>query len=184
MNSVLYNWIDTNRNPINLPAPTYMKHIQTWVAGKCQDESIFPTSNLPPGYQFPAVEQVTKDANSWIGKTSGFPQRFENEIKNMYKQMFRCYAHIYHSHWIVFWDNNIYRELNTHFLHFVNVGLIFGLLNARDIEPMLPLIEIWAHRGDLPSWEAATAAAEERAAGAPSTPASAPGSSAGQRTSA
>lgn len=69
-------------------------------------------------------------------------------------------------------------------MHFVNVGLIFGLLNARDIEPMLPLIEIWAHRGDLPSWEAANAAGEQSAAAAPPIPASAPGSSAGQRTSA
>lgn len=69
----------------------------------------------------------------------------------MYKQMFRCYAHLYWSHWMQFWDLNVYRDLNTCFMHFVNVGRIFGLLSEKDTEPMQPLIDLWVRRGDLPS---------------------------------
>jgi hypothetical protein len=127
----------------------YIKHIQTWVNGKIQDESIFPTSNLQPGHQFPSPEQAASDPNHYLGKASGFPPRFEAEIKNMYKQMFRCYAHLYWAHWNVFWDTNGHRELNTCFMHFVNVGLIFGLLTDRDIEPMRELIDIWINNGTL-----------------------------------
>ncbi|SMQ46820.1 unnamed protein product [Zymoseptoria tritici ST99CH_1A5] len=169
--NVNYSWIDTNRNPINLPAPTYIKHIQTWVNGKIQDESIFPTSNLQPGHQFPSAEQTAADPSHYLGKASGFPPRFEVEIKNMYKQMFRCYAHLYWAHWNVFWDTNGHRELNTCFMHFVNVGLIFGLLTARDIEPMGDLIDIWIQNGTL---SVAKEAGTPAAAGSTPTPASAP----------
>ncbi|KAM3418576.1 hypothetical protein BST61_g4552 [Cercospora zeina] len=145
-----YTWIDTNRNPINLPAATYIKHIQTWVAGKIQDESVFPTSTFTQAPPVPSPQSVSNDPNNWLGKASGFPQRFEAEIKNMYKQMFRCYAHLYWQHWMAFWDLNAYRELNTCFIHFINIGRSANLLTDRDTEPMQPLIDLWLRRGDLP----------------------------------
>ena len=85
-----------------------------------------------------------------IGKASGFPQRFYAEIKNMYKQMFRCYAHLYWAHWLQLYDVSCERELNTCFVHFINVGRLFGLLTEKDMEPMMPLIEIWIKKGVLP----------------------------------
>lgn len=155
-----YTWIDTNRNPIHLPAATYIKHIQTWVAGKVQDETVFPTATFQQAPPLPLPQQAGNDPNNWLGKASGFPPRFEVEIKNMYKQMFRCYAHLYWSHWMQFWDLNVYRDLNTCFMHFVNVGRIFGLLSERDTEPMQPLIDLWVRRGDLPDGEHKTGAAD------------------------
>lgn len=81
----------------------------------------------------------------------------------MYKQMFRVYAHLYWQHWLQFWDLSAYRDLNTCFIHFVNVGRIFGLLVDKDTEAMQPLIDLWIARGDLPKLNvngtAATAAA-------------------------
>ncbi|EME49560.1 hypothetical protein DOTSEDRAFT_122217 [Dothistroma septosporum NZE10] len=145
-----WTWIDTRSQPINLPAPTYIKHIQTWVAGKIQDESILPTSNFQTAPPLPDPQQVANDPNHWLGKSSGFPQRLEAEVKNMYKQMFRIYAHLYWQHWLQFWDLSAYRDLNTCFIHFINVGRIFGLLPDKEIEPMQPLIELWIARGDLP----------------------------------
>ncbi|GIZ40529.1 hypothetical protein CKM354_000386300 [Cercospora kikuchii] len=169
-----YTWIDTNRNPINLPAATYIKHIQTWVAGKIQDESVFPTTTFTQAPPVPASQQLSNDPNNWLGKSSGFPQRFEAEIKNMYKQMFRCYAHLYWSHWLQFWDLNSYRELNTCFIHFINVGRASSLLTDRDTEPMQPLIDLWLRRGDLPrlaqDGETKTAAEEAAKAPAPAAP--------------
>ena len=148
--SITYPWIDTNRNPINLPAPIYIKHILTWVNGKITDPTLFPSDTFGVAPPLPLPTQVSNDPNHWLGKTSGFPQRFESEVKNMYKQMFRCYAHLYWSHWLAFWELNVYRELNTNFIHFINVGRSFSLLAEKDIEPMQPLIDLWVNSGDLP----------------------------------
>ena len=92
----------------------------------------------------------------------------------MYKQMFRCYAHLYWQHWLFFWDTSSHRELNTCFVHFVNVGRIYGLFNERDVEPMTPLIEIWVKQGVLPKIE--------KVEGAEKTPVSAGGSGSGVGT--
>lgn len=154
-----YTWIDTKGNPINLPAPTYIKHIQTWVNGKIQDQSIFPTDNFTSAPPLPRTSDLKEDPNHWLGKTSGFPQRFENEIKNMYKQMLRCYAHLYWQHWLTFWELSAHRELNTCFVHFMNVGRSYNLLNDKDIEPMLPLVELWVKDGILPKYEVVQAGA-------------------------
>lgn len=63
----------------------------------------------------------------------------------------RCYAHIYHGHWLdPFWNVNAYKELNTCFIHFVNVGKLFGLLGDKEIEPMQPLVDLWLAKGLLP----------------------------------
>lgn len=148
-----YTWIDTKGNPINLPAPTYIKHIQTWVNGKVQDQSIFPTDNFTSAPPLPRTSDLKEDPNHWLGKTSGFPQRFEHEIKNMYKQMLRCYAHLYWQHWLTFWELSAHRELNTCFVHFMNVGRSYNLLNEKDIEPMLPLVDLWVKEGVLPKYE-------------------------------
>ena len=172
-----YTWIDTKGNPINLPAPTYIKHIQTWVAGKVQDQALFPTDNFTSAPPLPRASETQADPTHYIGKTSGFPQRFETEIKNMYKQMLRCYAHLYWQHWLVFWDISANRELNTCFVHFINVGRIFNLLTEKDMEPMAPLVELWVNMGVMPKSAAspiagvaggATAGAAGSAAGAAS----------------
>ena len=93
------------------------------------------------------------DPNHWLGKTSGFPQRFETEIKNMYKQMFRCYAHLYWEHWLFFWNTSTHRDLNTCFIHFVNVGRLYDLFTDKDVEPMQPLIDSWVKSAMLPQME-------------------------------
>lgn len=151
--STTYTWIDTNRNPINLPACQYINYIQTWVTGKVQDEQVFPTATFQQAPPLQTPQQAANDPNNWLGKLSGFPQRFETEIKNMYKQMFRCYAHLYWSHWLQYYELGAYRELNTCFIHFINCARIFGLLTEKDTEPMQPLIDLWVRRGDLPSDE-------------------------------
>ncbi|KAK3070623.1 hypothetical protein LTR53_010137 [Teratosphaeriaceae sp. CCFEE 6253] len=168
--STTYTWIDTARNPINLPAATYIKHIQTWVTGKIQDQSIFPTDTFSSAPPLPSIAQLQADPNHWLGKTSGFPQRFEVEVKNMYKQMFRCYAHLYWQHWLFFWDTSAHKELNTCFVHFVNVGRIHGLLSEVDSAPMQPLIDLWVKQGVLP---------EIKKGGEMPTPTSAGGAGAG-----
>ncbi len=98
------------------------------------------------------------------------------EIKNMYKQMFRCYAHLYWQHWLTFWDLSAHRELNTCFVHFVNVGRIFNLLNEKDMEPMGPLVDLWVTSGVLPKRVDAAQPSSAGGAGSTGSPAGGAGS--------
>lgn len=154
-----YQWVDSQRQPIDIPAPQYIKHIQTWIRGKVIDESLFPTVQFSTGPAMPNPQQVANDPNHWLGKSSGFPQRFENEIKNIYKQMFRCYAHLYWAHWCFFYEISAEQHLNTCFVHFINVGRSYNLLTERDAQPMQPLIDLWIRRNDIPQKEATSGSA-------------------------
>lgn len=165
-----YTWLDNKKNPIKIPAIQYINLVQKWIVGKINDPSIFPTdtsnltpSNYPSGSRTPVgaplpagpttlnapLEQLA--GRDWLGKSSGFPENFEADIKSIYRQMMRCYAHIYHGHWLdPFWNVNAHKELNTCFIHFINVGKLFGLLGDKEIEPMQPLVDLWLAKGLLP----------------------------------
>ncbi len=119
--------------------------------GKINDQRLFPadtssvsliaTSNGSPS---------SVPGREWVGKSSGFAESFEADIKSIYRQMFRCYAHIYHCHWLdPFYHISAYKELNTCFVHFVNVGKLFDLLLEKELKPMQPLIDIWLSKGLL-----------------------------------
>ena len=38
-----YTWIDQNRRPVKLAAPTYIDYVMTWVQNLLDDEATFPT---------------------------------------------------------------------------------------------------------------------------------------------
>jgi Mob1/phocein family protein len=175
-----YTWLDTNKRPIKIPAIQYIGLVQRWIIGKISDPSLFPTdtSNLSsatypsggtstPTSQTPIAAGPTNlnvllsslTGEEWIGKGSGFPKNFEQDIRSIYRQMMRCYAHLYHGHWLnPFWDLNSYKELNTCFIHFVNVGKLFNLIGDKDMEPMQPLIDLWLAKGLLPATQQSQAA--------------------------
>lgn len=138
-----YTWLDNQRQPIRIPATQYITLVQKWILGKINNSDIFPTGDPTYTKSLPK-SQKSSSAEEWIGKASGFPQNFENDVKSLYRQMFRCYAHLYHGHWLEpFYHLSATKELNTCFIHFINVGRWFGLLNEKDLRPMQPLIDIW-----------------------------------------
>ena len=166
-----YTWLDNNKKPIKIPAIQYINLVQKWIVGKINDPAIFPTDTSsftsasyasgtlaatgqpqplgPTSLNSPLSQLAGRD---WLGKQSGFPETFESDIKSIYRQMMRCYAHIYHGHWLEpFWHVNAYKELNTCFIHFINVGKLFGLLGDKEIEPMQPLIDVWLAKGLMPA---------------------------------
>ncbi|ORY13685.1 Mob1/phocein [Clohesyomyces aquaticus] len=170
-----YTWLDNKKNPIKIPAIQYINLVQKWIVGKINDPTIFPTDtsafnasvaaasypsgSLTPISQPPQPLGPTSlsaplsqlSGRDWLGKSSGFPEHFESDIKSIYRQMMRCYAHIYHGHWLEpFWNINAYKELNTCFIHFINVGKLFNLLGDKEIEPMQPLVDVWLAKGLLP----------------------------------
>lgn len=168
-----YTWLDNNKKPIKIPAIQYINLVQKWIVGKINDSAIFPTDTstinsaatyasgsntpgtstpqaLPPTSLNTPLSQLA--GREWLGKASGFPETFESDIKSIYRQMMRCYAHIYHGHWLEpFWNVSAYKELNTCFIHFINVGRLFGLIGDKEIEPMMPLVELWTEKGLLPA---------------------------------
>ena len=177
-----YTWLDSNKNPIRIPAFQYIHLVQKWILGKISDSALFPTDTstfanstiaaasasaatssaasgstaatapIPAGPTSLNASLSTLSGRDWLGKASGFPEHFEADIRSIYRQMMRCYAHLYHGHWLdPFWHLNAYKELNTCFIHFVNVGKLFGLLAEKEMEPMMPLIELWTAKGLLPN---------------------------------
>lgn len=142
-----YTWLDNYRNPIRIPACQYITLVQKWIMGKINDSRIFPVFDV---FEL-AKHRQAQAPHPYLGKDSGFPESFETDIKSLYRQMFRCYAHIYHGHWQdPFYNLGAYKELNTCFIHFVNVGKLFNLLEDRDMKPMQPLVDIWIAKGLLP----------------------------------
>jgi hypothetical protein len=172
-----YTWLDNNKKPIKIPAIQYINLVQKWIVGKISDPSIFPTDTSSPPFTTTAASSyvtgsITPGSSTpqplgptslnaplsqlagrdWLGKSSGFPENFEADIKSIYRQMMRCYAHIYHGHWLEpFWHVNAWRELNTCFIHFINVGKLYNLLGDKEVEPMQPLIDLWLSKGLLSS---------------------------------
>jgi hypothetical protein len=167
-----YTWLDTNKRPIKIPAQQYIHLVQRWINGKIHDPKLFPTDSSNDSATFASGSVNTPTGNTpipagptnvnlplsalaghdWLGKSSGFPESFEQDIRSIYRQMMRCYAHLYHGHWLSpFWDLNAYKELNTCFIHFINVGKLYKLIGDKDMEPMQPLIDLWAAKGLLPA---------------------------------
>ena len=165
-----YTWLDNNKKPIKIPAIQYINLVQKWIVGKINDPTIFPTdttsvsastfasgslasssSPQPAGPTSLNAPLSQPTGREWLGKASGFPETFESDIKSIYRQMMRCYAHIYHGHWLEpFWNVRAYNELNTCFIHFINVGKLFNLIGDKEIEPMQPLVDLWTEKSLLP----------------------------------
>jgi hypothetical protein len=136
-------------DPNLFPTDTSFQNSATFASGGTTPGSNTPIPAGPTSLNTPLS---TLAGREWIGKASGFPENFETDIRSIYRQMMRCYAHIYHGHWLdPFWHINAYKELNTCFIHFVNVGKLFNLIGDKEMEPMQPLIDLWMARGLLPS---------------------------------
>lgn len=152
-----YTWLDNKKDPIPVSAPQYISLVQRWMNGKIHDPKAFPTEipAAPTGRNVAGV--VHTDGRDWVGRNAGFPETFLHDCRTCFRQIFRIYAHLYHSHWVdPFWhlsgQNNGqgWTDLNSCFVHFCTVAKLYGLLTDRDAEPMQPLIEIWIANGSIP----------------------------------
>lgn len=166
-----YTWLNNEKVPIKVPASQYIGLVQRWIVGKIHDPKSFPTEPpidtgttygevTTPGATTPIAMSPTAlttppamlGGRNWVGKAAGFPETFLGDIKTIFRQMFRIYAHLYHSHWEhPFWHVSAHRDLNSTFVHYVTVTLLFGLLGPKDLEPMQPLIDIWIANGSIPA---------------------------------
>lgn len=157
-----YSWLDSNKKPLRLPAPTYIEYVLQWISNRINDETIFPSKSNPtttatintpsailPGGSSANSPAGTPGANgqAWIGKEGGFPPNFYTTCKAIYKQMFRVFAHIYHTHFAKIVHMSLEAHFNSFFAHFIHFARAFDLLERRDIEPLRPLIDTFEEQG-------------------------------------
>lgn len=141
--------------PIELPAYEYITLMQRWISGKIDDENMFPTSPANNSYahnpQITTSSSLLSGPDEWVGKRSGFPKEFASICKTIFLQMFRVYAHLYWGHFVEpFYHLNLEKQLNSCFSHFVLTAMELGMLKPHELEPMQPLIDLWAANGTFP----------------------------------
>lgn len=96
----------------------------------------------------------------WVGKSSGFPQDFFDVCQTIFRQMFRVYAHLYWAHFVdPYYHLNLEKPLNSCFSHFVLTATEISMLKPSELEPMQPLIDLWAANGTFPKESRAYACA-------------------------
>ncbi len=164
--------MNARREPVELPAYEYMTLMQRWISGKIDDTKIFPTD--ASGVSFANNANITTTSLSqltgerdWVGKRSGFPENFVDVCQTVFRQMFRVYAHLYWAHFTdPFYHLNLEKQLNSCFSHFVLTATALDMLKPHELEPMQPLIDLWAANGTFPpgsrAHEYANVAAGER----------------------
>jgi len=115
-----YHWADgtTVKKAIKVSAPEYVDYLMTWVQNQLDDETIFPSKIGVP-----------------------FPKTFQQIVKNIFKRLFRVYAHIYHSHFPKIVSLGEEAHLNTSFKHFIYFIQEFALVDKKELAPLQELID-------------------------------------------
>lgn len=110
--NVVYLWADGKKvkKPIELSAPEYIEHMFEWVFEQMSDPSIFPQDD-----------------------GSKFPKNFLKTVKNIYKRLFRLYAHIFHTHFAEVEARGAEAHLNSSFKHLMYFILEFDLVEENRI---------------------------------------------------
>jgi len=164
-----FTWLNSRLEPVEVPAHEYMTLMQRWITGKIDDANNFPTD--PNGASFAHDPVITTtplpntsgDSDDWLGKRSGFPKQFLEVCKTIFRQMLRVYAHLYWAHFIDYYNLSLEKQLNSWFCHFVQTATMLEMLTKQELEPMQPLIDLWAANATFPPQSAAFGIANVRA---------------------
>jgi len=113
-----YLWSEgAGKKPLKVSAPEYIDKLMSWVQNILDDEAIFPSRVDTP-----------------------FPKDFKEVVKNIFKRLFRVYAHIYYSHFPKICTLGAEAHLNTCFKHFYFFIEEFQLVDKRELTPLKDLI--------------------------------------------
>lgn len=106
-----YTWINQDRKSVQLPAPTYIDYVMTWVQNLLDDENVFPTKS---GHDF--------------------SPNFPSTVKHVYRQLLRVFAHLYYAHYPQILHLRSEPHFNSLFAHFLAFGKEYELLEVKDIK--------------------------------------------------
>ena len=114
-----YLWKDGARYPkaTKVSAPEYVNLLMSWVENQINDERLFPSEDRNP-----------------------YPADFESIVRNIFKRLFRIYAHVYYSHFTQIQSLHEEAHLNTAFKHFMLFVWEFDLVSPEELEPLRPLL--------------------------------------------
>lgn len=112
-----YYWADeVQKKPVKLTAPTYIDTLMTWVQSQLDNEAIFPAS-----------------------EDDQFPPNFKENVKTIFKRLFRIYAHIYYNHYKMIESLSEEKHLNTCYKHFIFFVEEFDLVDKKEMAPLASL---------------------------------------------
>lgn len=114
-----YLWKDGKKykQPKRVSAPVYIELLLNWVNDKIADPELFP-----------------------VDENAKFPPNFRSKVQQIYKRLFRLYAHIYYSHFEKIRAIGANAHLNTCFKHFVFFIQEFNLVDKQEMQPLRKLI--------------------------------------------
>jgi len=115
-----YLWKDGNqyKKATKVAAPVYIDLLLNWVNEQISNPKLFP-----------------------VDEKASFPSNFITKVKDIYKRLFRLYAHIYYSHFDKVCSIGAKAHLNTCFKHFVFFVLEFKLVEDKDLAPLKNFID-------------------------------------------
>jgi len=115
-----YLWKDgaSYKKPTRVTAPVYIDLLLNWVNEQISNPRLFP-----------------------VDEGARFPSNFMRQVKDIYKRLFRLYAHIYYSHFDKICAIGAKAHLNTCFKHFIFFVLEFRLMDDRDMAPLKNFID-------------------------------------------
>ena len=131
-----YLWQDSEsfKRPTKMPAPEYIEHLMAWVQSNIDNESMFPS-------RIGEFNIILYLSWCWSGMPGvPFPRTFPVLIRQIFKRLYRVYAHIYCHHYPVVVQLGLEPHLNTSFKHYVLFIDEHSLASGKDF---------WGPLGDL-----------------------------------
>lgn len=115
-----YYWQDSDRykKPTMLPAPEYITNVMLMTESYINNEKYFPSDPSVP-----------------------FPSDFKKIVENIFRRLFRIYAHIYHHHRDDIRAIGAEAHLNTSFRHFMFFTQEFKLIPEDQLAPLKEIID-------------------------------------------
>ncbi len=163
-----YLWKDSKdyKSPAKLPAPEYIDMLMSWVEEQLNDPSMFPTQECMSPCMYYAMSCASWPSSSFFiciindnkinsinfcdriftdddhdALGTSYPRGFLSNVKNIFRRLFRVYAHVYYSHFDKIVCLGAEAHLNSCFKHFILFVTEFDLVEAREQEPLKDLIQ-------------------------------------------
>lgn len=116
-----YLWLNKKdkdyKKPTSLPAPQYITLLMDWVESYLNDKTIFPDDPSTP-----------------------FPKEFSKIVRDIFKRLFRVYAHMFCAHLEDVKKLGEHAHLNTSFKHFMYFVFEFDLIPTTELVPLREVI--------------------------------------------
>lgn len=114
-----YLWKDDKQyyKAVKVSAPEYIDLLMLWIESQINDEHIFPSEEHNP-----------------------YPDNFIIIVRNIFKKLFRVFAHIYYSHITMIRELQMELYFNTSFNHFMMFIWEFDLVSKKEMLPLYDLI--------------------------------------------